>query len=218
MALYTNDNPADLITRSGNSINSMWFSGPTFLYEPSIEVEKEINCEATSSLEYLKELCKTNTILLVSQEKSRAIGNVIDITRYNDYLKLLRITGYVLRFANNLQNKCIKGSLIISKYLTAMEINQAKKLWIIDNQYHLQGEKYLELEVSLNLQRDEDGLIHSFSRLKNANVPYDVKAPVFINKDKLSRNPCVVLSFKSITLWDETDINGVEIIMLDHSR
>ena len=75
----TNDNPADLITRSGNSINSMWFSGPTFLYEPSIEVEKEINCEATSSLEYLKELRKTNSILLVSQEKSRVIGNVIDI-------------------------------------------------------------------------------------------------------------------------------------------
>ena len=164
----TNDNPADLITRSGNSINSMWFSCPTFLYEPSIEVEKEINCEATSSLEYLKELRKTNSILLVSQEKSRAIGNVIDITRYNDYLKLLRITGYVLRFVNNLQNKRIKGSLIISKYLTATEINQAKKLWIIDNQCHLQGEKY-ELKVSLNLQRDEDGLIRSFSRLKNAN-------------------------------------------------
>ena len=54
-------------------------------------------------------------------------------------------------------------------------------------------------------------LIRSFSRLKN-----DVKPPVFINK--VSRNPCVVLSFKSITSWGETDVNGVEIIMLDHSR
>ena len=87
-----------------------------------------------------------------------------------------------MRFVNNLKNKRINGSLIRSKYLTATEINQAKNTWIIDNQSQLLGETYVQLKISLNL-RDKDGLIRSYSRLKNANVPYDAKAPVFINKD-----------------------------------
>ena len=84
---------------------------------------------------------------------------------------------------NNLKNNRINGLLIKSKYLTATEISRAKKLWIIDNQSQLQGDKYSELKVSLNLQRDDDGLIRSYSRLKNANIPYDSKAPVFVNKE-----------------------------------
>ena len=179
----TSDNPADLITRSGNSINSMWLNGPMFLYRTTAQLEAEINCDVITSVEYLKELRKKNTILLASQENCHVIGNIINITRYNDYLKLLRITGYVLRFVNNLKNKRVNGLLIKSKYLTATEINQAKKMWIIDNQSHLQGVKYDELKISLNLQRDDEGLIRSYSRLKNANVPYDAKAPVFINKE-----------------------------------
>ena len=35
----------------------------------------------------------------------------MDISRFNDYLKLLRITAYVIRFVNNLKQKVKKQSL-----------------------------------------------------------------------------------------------------------
>ena len=38
------------------------------------------------------------------------------------------------------------------------------------------------MKVNLNLQDDVDGVIRSYSRLKNANIPFDMKAPIVINK------------------------------------
>ena len=125
-------NPADLISRSGNDISSkMWFNGPEFLHQPMGCLEAEPCCYVTVDPEYVNELHKSNSVLLAAQGKSNLIGNIIDIKRYNDYLKLLRVTGYVLRFVNNLKSK---SSLVLSKYLTVTEISEAKRLWIVDNQ------------------------------------------------------------------------------------
>ena len=174
-------NPVDLISRSGNDINSkMWFNGPEFLHQPMGSLEAEPCCDVTADPEYVNELHKSNLVLLAAQGKSNLIGNIIDIKRYNDYLKLLRVTGYVLRFVNNLKSK---SSLVLSKYLTVTEISEAKRLWIVDNQGELKGDKFNDLKVSLNLQHDKNGLIRSYSRLKKAKIPYDAKAPIFINKN-----------------------------------
>ena len=56
-------------------------------------------------------------------------------------------------------------------------------MWIIDNQNGLEhDEKYSDISINLNLKRDKDYLIRSYSRLKNAKIPFDSKAPIFINK------------------------------------
>ena len=68
---------------------------------------------------------------------------------------MLRVTGYVLRFLNNLKAKR-RHETLKSKYLMAREISEARNLWIKDNQHELCGDKYNELKVSLNLQRDEN--------------------------------------------------------------
>ena len=56
-------------------------------------------------------------------------------------------------------------------------------MWIIDNQSGLTNDDYQNLKVDLNLQADVGGVVCSYSRLKNANVPFDTKAPIFINRD-----------------------------------
>ena len=76
-----------------------------------------------------------------------------------------------------------KETLITSKYLIATEINEASRLWILDNQNTIVGDKYDNLKVNLNLQRDSDGLVRSYSRLKNAKIPFDTKSPIFINRE-----------------------------------
>ena len=41
----------------------------------------------------------------MKNENNYGIQNLIDISRFNDCLKLLRITVYVIRFVNNLKQK-----------------------------------------------------------------------------------------------------------------
>ena len=72
----------------------------------------------------------------------------------------------------------------MSKYLSTDEFNEARRLWILDNHNDLYKEdNYDDLRLNLNLQQAEkDGLLRSYSRLKNAKIPFDSKAPVLINK------------------------------------
>ena len=48
---------------------------------------------------------------VMKNENNYGIQNLIDISRFNDYLKLLRVTAYVVRFVNNLKRKVEKQSL-----------------------------------------------------------------------------------------------------------
>ena len=176
-------NPADLITRRGNSVKStVWLNGPDFLNYPSVSWEYD---DVTTDVDFTKEFANnTAAVLVTTEDYSQMIGNVISILKFNDYLKLLRVTGFVLRFVNNLKSKRNNRPPLMSKYLSTSEINEVRRLWIIDNQRELQQEEnYNDLRLNLNLKRDEkDGLIRSYSRLKNAKIPFDTKAPVLINK------------------------------------
>ena len=158
----------------------------SFVTDP-VEVHiKEGDCDFTTHPDYVKAVkvvSNSNLVLLAAQENSNRVGNIIDISRYNDYLKLMRITGYVLRFVSNLKSKKNNVQLVTTKHLNASEINEARRLWILDNQSGLVGEKFDDLKINLNLQKDEEGVIRSYSRLKNAKIPFDAKAPIFINKD-----------------------------------
>ena len=77
--------------------------------------------------------CTNNNTVLLATNKKAFIGNVIDVNRYNDYLKLIKVTGYLLRFISNIKSKIAKRPLVLNKYLTTIEIGEARQLWLIDN-------------------------------------------------------------------------------------
>ena len=107
-------NPQDLPSRGTSAKdltkNVIWWNGPEFLYLP--ETEWPAN-EPThfGDEEALKEAAKNAFNITHSLVKSTAnkpttprIDNLIDIARFSDLTKLLRVTALVVKFVNKLKN------------------------------------------------------------------------------------------------------------------
>ena len=134
-------NPADLPSRGTSAKdltnNAIWWNGPEFLYQP--ETEWPAN-EPThfGNEEALKEAAKnaeniTHSLVSTANEPTTPrVDNLIDITRFSDLTKLLRVTALVVKFVNKLKNpvrsKSSSGSG--TEILTAPELTNAEELWI----------------------------------------------------------------------------------------
>lgn len=135
-------NPADLPSRGTSAKdltkNAIWWNGPEFLYQP--ETEWPTN-ESThfGDEEALKEAAKNAVNITHSLVNSTAnepttpkVDNLIDITRFSDLTKLLRVTALVVKFVNKLKStvptKASSGSG--TEILTALELTNAEELWI----------------------------------------------------------------------------------------
>ena len=135
-------NPADLPSRGTSAKdltnNAIWWNGPEFLYQP--ETEWPTN-ESThfGDEEALKEAAKNAVNITHSLVNSTAnepttpkVDNLIDITRFSDLTKLLRVTALVVKFVNKLKStvptKSSSGSG--TEILTALELTNAEELWI----------------------------------------------------------------------------------------
>ena len=100
----TNLNPADITTRDNIknfNENKLWWNGPEYLYS---------NKNDWPSQQYLipsnvatEEKVITTNINVVKDISNVNIGEVIQIERFSSFKKLLRVTGYVLRFVQNLK-------------------------------------------------------------------------------------------------------------------
>lgn len=180
------ENPADIITRDDKDpMSRLWWHGPKFLYN-----EKDFNdslktrkCD-TKNPDFDAEIrVITTTSLPAIITPVYTIGCVIDINRYNDFLKLLRVTAFVLRFISNIKAKREKKQLVQTSYVLPSEYKAAKLAWIKDNQSSLDGKQLREIKNNLNLQHDTAGVLRSYSRLKNAKLAFNRRAPIFINRE-----------------------------------
>ena len=61
----------------------------------------------------------------MKNENNYGIQNLINISRFNGYLKLLRVTAYVIRFVDNLKQKVEKQSLNL-QFLQPIDIENAE--------------------------------------------------------------------------------------------
>ena len=96
--------------------------------------------------------------------------------------KLYRVTAWVLRFINNLKGKVHNEVLNLSRYLDRTEISASELLWLHDNQKNIiQSKNYCQLEKSLVLITDGNGLHRSRGRLHNAPLPYDSREPILLD-------------------------------------
>lgn len=126
--LDTSNNVADCITRGLTPCelkeNSIWQRGPAFLYKP--EEEWPIKQEVVATP--LPEENKTTIVAHVSDVKS--IENLIDISDYSQYLKLINMSGRlisVFRYAP-------KPSLTNILKFPSDFIIEAEMIWIIEAQ------------------------------------------------------------------------------------
>ena len=108
-------NPADLPSRGLNakelSVNTIWWNGPEFLYKPESEWSLSEQRQEEDEVA-LKEAVKnpieiTHSLVLRSPSCSidPNIDALIDVKRFSELTKLLRVTTIVVGFVNKLKNK-----------------------------------------------------------------------------------------------------------------
>ena len=179
------DNISDILTKDKKAVDfGAWIYGPEFLYSLDLHQKAEPpDYEYDTPRYFTDEIKEIKTSLHTTQNTDSTVGNIIDIKKYNDLSKLMRVTAFVIRYISNLKALVRKEALTLKKYALTSELNRAYHLWIIDNQRYLDDEKNSSVKLNLNLKADNVGVIRSYSRLKNSRVPFDMKAPIFINKN-----------------------------------
>ncbi|XP_069129210.1 uncharacterized protein [Argopecten irradians] len=110
----THCNSADLQTRGISAEefqdNRLWFHGPPWITQPqSWPVWKECDTAVLSAIEDTGNENCSETAKDKGMEPTSNMADIVQIERFNSYLKLLRVTAYVVRFVNNLLKREDKG-------------------------------------------------------------------------------------------------------------
>ena len=178
----TKENPADLTTRKENSVHDdLWWQGPSFLLENIEKTLHEKNLPSLggdSLIEFERE--EKKSVLININEVHHSIGNVIVIEKFSCLQKLYRVTAYVLRFLRNI--RVPKEERVMTSELNVDEIREAEFRWIKENQTTIDQEDRQQLEKCLNVALDTKGLLRTNDRIKNADIPYETRSPIVINR------------------------------------
>ena len=124
-----NMNPADIPSRgcSGKDLveSELWWSGPTFLREPSNLWPETPSASApnTTSEELVKHTpAITHSLATAALNRTlyENLEEIMDIERYGSKLKLLRVTAYVLKFI-----LLLRGNRSVVQHLIPLEVNHS---------------------------------------------------------------------------------------------
>ena len=108
----------------------MWWKGPPFLQ--SLDAQWPINPVQEMNDEVQTELVKnqlqiTSSLVNTSGNSQLSIEEIIDINRYSNLNRLLRVTSYVIRFINLCRSR---GNTPPTLAVTTTEKNEVEALWI----------------------------------------------------------------------------------------
>ena len=190
----TDSNPADIGTRGESPVhlkeNPLWFHGPSRITESQDSWPDQLNSKQlidTDPQEFAEELRNEPTVnLFTKQLQTVNLENIIEISAYSSLSKLLRVTGLIVRFRNNLK-LCVLKNRDELKYgeVSAEEVQAAERLWIRSIQESLSNERnYDQLHAQLGLFRDEDGIVRCRGRIGNADLQYQSKFPAFLPRNR----------------------------------
>ena len=148
----TDSNPADIPSRGMNASqlasSALWLSGPPWL---SHYKEDSIESSAVGRIpdECLAEMTMKNqeqlkTLTFITNTESRSISSLIDLDRFSNLQRLLRVTAYVLRFVKNLKERLKGGEQVFESDIGATDLKEAEQCWISDAQRSLRLNKKFE--------------------------------------------------------------------------
>ena len=207
-------NPADVPTRISSNIcesfTGCWFEGPSFLLslKDYAEVEVENSGGGEISQVGMAEVANFSNQTHKGQDNQKcSLSSVINSDRFSSLKKLILVTGYVLRFVNNLRKRVKKETnLITEDMITVTEYNEALIMWIKDEQFQLkQQDNYSKLEASLHLFEDKDGVLRLRGRFANASLQYEEQYPIILRNRQSYFTRLVILN-----AHEETMHHGVE--------
>ena len=202
----TDQNPADIASRGAKAsalVNEeKWWHGPTYLSKshehwPQHPNQDNSNKEIEQELKSKKTNLDTTALNTVVCKKPQ-LAVLINVSKYSSVLRLVRVTAYVLRFVNNLKCRLARREPQSSD-LTVDEINSAERLWIREVQREIeQKPTFQQAEKSLNLFKDENGILRCRGRLDNAPLPYDARFPMLLPSDHEFTNLVIQLCHRAV--------------------
>ncbi|GBN78670.1 hypothetical protein AVEN_260252-1, partial [Araneus ventricosus] len=189
-------NPADKLTRgiSAQALvnDEIWFSGPPWLLQINVPYNKSSDVDDTELICVEEERRK---LIVTFQTNIESFQPLLNLDNYSDVNKVIRITSYVLRFANN----CRPNREKVIGNLTANDLINAEKYWVRCVQQTEFQTEYEEIEhhksvtrssklFSLNPMMTEDGLLCLGGRLQKSDFNFHEKHPLILpTKSRLSQ-------------------------------
>lgn len=178
-------NPADHLSRgvlpAMLSTLNLWWNGPDWLKEPEVNWPRKCLSEEDLSLITTEERSiKTQYLCTI------AVHSTIDISRFSSYVRLIRVTAWVLRFLHN-----CRSQHRISSDLTSDEFKEAKDYWIRIVQQQCFAAEIDALQKARPFSSKskiarfnpflQDNILRLGGRLQFANLPTDTKHPILLD-------------------------------------
>ena len=177
-------NPADLLTRgiSGKDLiaSKLWLEGP-------VDIMLKDFADLTNEHETVEEIRRHETTL--TAVTSTDYVPIIDVKRHSSWLKVLRVTAFVLRFISIIR----KRSKIKKEVLTLDELSEAKVFLIRETQLVYFRDDIVRLKAGNFVSKNssifklspflsDDGLLRVRGRIQLANLPSTTQHPIIIPK------------------------------------
>ncbi|XP_045170970.2 uncharacterized protein LOC123533396 [Mercenaria mercenaria] len=184
----TKHNPADLLTRGITASqfrnNHLWMHGPDWLtYQTQWPVWMQ--ADTITMVTLTDETQETDEHPFPRSLLQDSLHVLIDLSRYNSYRKLIRVTAYVLRFINN----CRAVTIRRRDPLNVTELQNAEHRWL-QNCQHTEyareisslktSEKRLPIVRQLKLFLDDRGDLRCGGRIQNAPLEYAITFPYLL--------------------------------------
>ena len=180
------DNPADLLTRGFPAKvladSKLWWGGPCWLSSQCLPDQRELLNELTESVEKERKHKQTRVCAAINMEP------VIDPSRYEQWLTLIRVTAFVLRGVRAFKSGTSAGS----QELLAEELQDAKLSWYRQIQQEVYQAEYERLKEDLPLPNTSailkldpyyekiDHLLRVGGRLQHSDLPEGTKHPIIL--------------------------------------
>ena len=186
-------NPADIPSRSCTSYelksSKLWWNGPNFLKDTCDNWPDMPTCYKSEAVK--AELVKKPQAVVVhslvsvaKEDQLLEMEAIFEIKKYSTKIKLLRITGIVLKFVDLLRRN---ERTRMSQMLNGMDLEKAGILWIKSIQKSLFPELYQQLidgktviYKQFKLFLNEQKVICCEGHLKHANIPMHTKYPMLL--------------------------------------
>ena len=176
----TDLNVADMLTRPNCDydigISSVWQNGPAFLRNSLNEWPIKRNRGSSGD----------EVVLVTTKETTEPLSNVIDISRFGSYAKLIRVAA---RLWNVVKGRSFKS---IFRIPISSELKDAEKYWVIQAQSTLQPD-WEKRFVKLGPFKDQNGIIYVGSRVMHwMKDNWNCEAFILLPKDHKFTQLCVI--------------------------
>ena len=171
-------NVADDVSRgvAVSELNDRWEHGPAFLQLPENQWPEEVLNADEEQTEINAEQRKIKAVLNLASTKAE---EVINIKRFSNWRRLIRVTAYVKRCIPK-RRKQELGILPNERSLSPQELQASELFWIKEAQKCLADRVAKGEFKSLTPFRDGNDVLRVGGRVSNADLSYDTKHPALL--------------------------------------